>query len=341
MLNKKIFLFNFLVAISAIQIGFAFTLSDEAYFGGNYRAERSNSLGMPDPFSRKSNKKPERKKTNQRSLKRWKAVREEEEDYDTLLFSEPSAFYISLGHTDGKGIGYDEGYTTLKGAVFFPNAEKKIFPFIDLRYHFLNNGQSALNAGAGIRFVPSFTSKIFGFNVFYDYRRSPAHCNCQQMGVGAELLSRLMEFRINGYFPLKKLHMVHYCYYDGYEGPYFIARKQYEYVFPGVDAEAGYRFFRNQKFLLYGALGTYYLVKNSCIPTVVGAKIRFECIVRQLLSFEASVTYDKYYKLRGEGQVTVTIPFGGGGYRRKLIAHPVKRNEIVPTSQLCKWRYNF
>ena len=261
--------------------------------------------------------------------------------YTDFRFVYPSPICISMGHTDGKGIGHDEGYTSLEAMLFLPNLQKRVFPFVDLKSHLFNDGKYAINTGLGIRFVPAGSSKILGLNVYYDYRKTFLHSKLQQIGAGAEFLSSVVDFRINGYFPLKKWQMIHYCYYDGYEGGYFIERKQFEYVLTGVDGEIGFTLFNNEKFLLYGALGSYYLGKNSCFSTIVGGKIRFELIVRQILYFEASVTYDEFYKVRGEGQVILRVPLGPRKYSRKMIEQPVQRNVIISAEQLCKWRANF
>ena len=60
---------------------------------------------------------------------------------------------ITARHIESKGVGYDQGYTTLEG--FFSPVEcwnTRWTPFLDIRGHVFNNGKFAANAGVGVRY---------------------------------------------------------------------------------------------------------------------------------------------------------------------------------------------
>src|SRR3974390_1481326 len=54
---------------------------------------------------------------------------------------------IDIKHIEGKGIGYNQGYTSLDG--LFTSMWNDFIPFVDLRAHVFNNGRWAANAGLG------------------------------------------------------------------------------------------------------------------------------------------------------------------------------------------------
>jgi hypothetical protein len=110
-------------------------------------------------------------------------------------------FRVAVRHIEPNGIGYRQGYTTAEG--FFPlydNWDKWVF-FLDARGHVFNNGQPAVNAGLGGRYLT--TSRVWGLNAYYDYRKtSRFHYN--QVGGGFESLGAVWDFRVNGYAPVGK-----------------------------------------------------------------------------------------------------------------------------------------
>ena len=103
---------------------------------------------------------------------------------------------VQLRHIEGKGIGYDRGYTTIQ-AFFTPHIDRLV-PIFDVRGHVFDDGKFAANAGLGLRY---FHSRVYGINAYYDYRQTHLfHYN--QVAIGCESLGKKFDFRINGYFPV-------------------------------------------------------------------------------------------------------------------------------------------
>src|SRR5690348_1283897 len=62
----------------------------------------------------------------------------------------PRPHRVEVKHLESKGIGYQEGYTSLM--AFFPlvsSAEHRWIPYFDLRGHLFNDGEPAANVGLG------------------------------------------------------------------------------------------------------------------------------------------------------------------------------------------------
>ena len=91
---------------------------------------------------------------------------------------------ITARHIESKGVGYNQGYTTLEGFFSLPSMVDNVwFPFLDLRGHVFNNGKFAANAGLGLRYLSE--SRVWGVNSYYDYRQA-SHRNFSQYGLGLE-----------------------------------------------------------------------------------------------------------------------------------------------------------
>ena len=103
---------------------------------------------------------------------------------------------ITLRHIESKGVGYNQGYTTLEGFFTVPSLiETQSVPFLDLRGHVFNDGKFAANAGLGFRYL---TSRIWGINAYYDYRNT-RRMHYNQVSLGLESLGERWDFRANGY----------------------------------------------------------------------------------------------------------------------------------------------
>jgi hypothetical protein len=80
--------------------------------------------------------------------------------------------WIGVGHREGKGVGFCEGYTSFST---FLVAQKDFFyfcPLIDMRVHVFNDGKPAGNMGIGGRAFLNRWDSIAGVNLFYDFRKT-------------------------------------------------------------------------------------------------------------------------------------------------------------------------
>lgn len=107
---------------------------------------------------------------------------------------------FGLAHDAGDGIGYHDGQTTLefmtpiRGDLVWDNL------FLDARFVALNDATTAANLGLGYRYYHRDHNRIYGINVFYDYRQTDYH-EFNQVGIGFEALGPLFDFRANAYIP--------------------------------------------------------------------------------------------------------------------------------------------
>ena len=114
--------------------------------------------------------------------------------------SNARAYSITVGHTEGSGIGYNQGYTSIDAYLAPLKYNKEWSPYVDLSGHIFNNGRWAANAGLGIRYLNSIA---WGGNVYYDYRKTN-HSHYNQIGVGLEAIGSFWSVHINGYLPFGK-----------------------------------------------------------------------------------------------------------------------------------------
>lgn len=214
------------------------------------------------------------------------------------------SFNSSISHTEGKGIGYKKGYTSLE-FFLMPSflAGDSLYPFIDLRGHGFNNQKLAANAGLGIRYL--FDCRwLFGANLYYDYRQGDHKgfdelgYGFQQLGIGLEALGPCYDFRVNFYQPIckKKWRFTQTIFLDG-SGitPTFIDKEQS--TMTGFDAEIGgciaHGSFCNCDWCWrsYLAGGPYYY-KQEAGGGRWGGKIRLETHLGRYFFFEVRASYD-------------------------------------------------
>ncbi len=73
--------------------------------------------------------------------------------------------------------------------------------FVNLRGTFGDNDQELFSAGLGFRYLIEDAGLIIGANVYYDQIESAAGNSFQQLGLGAEVLSKWVDARFNYYIP--------------------------------------------------------------------------------------------------------------------------------------------
>jgi len=193
---------------------------------------------------------------------------------------------LRISHTEAKGIGYKEGYTTLEAFLTYPNlVHHHWVPFLDLRSHVFNDGKYDSNAGLGLRYLDA---RVWGLNVFYDYR-STHHANYNQVGVGIESLGCEWDFRLNSYFPMGR-------------------KKSHLFAMKGLDAEVGTTVTNFNDLSIYTATGPYYFENEG--KHAVGGKARASVRCLECLLLELSGSYDHIFKGIVQGKVSLNIPIG-------------------------------
>lgn len=220
----------------------------------------------------------------------------------------PSPIRVGVRHIEANGIGYNQGYTTVE-AFFSPAFSWKgcYFPFLDLRGHIFNNGKPASNLGMGMRYMGS--SRIWGMNTYYDYRKTD-HQSYHQIALGLESLGEIWDFRINGYLPVgnKTSSLFGNLHFDQFKGHHAYFSRKYEFALKGMSGEVGahINIFKNAP--LYIALGPYCLQGKG--KSFWGGQLRLAFDILKYVHLEGNTSYDHTFKWVGQGQVSVMIPFG-------------------------------
>lgn len=221
---------------------------------------------------------------------------------------------ISARHIERGGIGYNQGYTTFEG--FFsanPHARAwKLQPFLDLKAHVFDDGKAAMNVGVGLRKI--IRNRVYGFNTYYDFRKFN-QLDYNQVGLGVETLGQRWDLRVNGYVPVgEKITTPYENDFLEFSGHEMILLQKYREVMTGFNAELGIHFGKNKYCDFYATAGTYYFKDREKIGTNFwGGKARLLIKFKKYWTIEFSNSYDKVFCDRFQGQLTLSIPFGGGG----------------------------
>ncbi len=251
---------------------------------------------------------------------------------------------LTVRHIERGGVGYKEGYSTLEGLVFPIRSTNYIWPFLDLRFHRFDNNEIAANGGLGFRYNAFHNKIIFGLNTYFDYRSDHDHrFHFPQIGCGFEMLSRALDLRVNGYFPLKKEKTIRHCVFDHYQGGFIMSRKKVEVALEGVDLEIGRSLRQTNLIDLYAAIGPYYYGGNACRHTI-GGRFRLNLNIYDYFFIDGILSYDHLYKTKAQGQIRFNFPIGCTSEKtrmRKKLTQPIQRHEIIVLSKYCKWKKNF
>lgn len=259
--------------------------------------------------------------------------------------------FFGLRHIEQEGVGYNRGYTTGEGVIFLvPDQSTKLWPFIDLRYHFFNDGKQAINAGAGVRRSLGSSKWIGGVNGYYDYRQS-RHGHYNQLGLGLELLGEAWDFRLNGYLPIgNKQTIIKHCAFN-YPGGFFIIKDNVEAALAGINFEIGRVIYDTKIINIYGAIGAYYFGDGICSSRdAFGGKARFKLVFMDIAFIQGNISYDGLYGTRMQWEIGLRIPFGykhkhtkasKRSFPKETFIQPIERFEIVVLDRSCRWKWNY
>lgn len=270
------------------------------------------------------------------------SVQVEEQNYEPCESSElpskafshyiPPYFFPNLRFNIGDGIGYRHGYTTLETLVT-GETDSFLVPFLDLRVHRFNGGKYAGNGGIGIRALVPSHRKIYGINLFYDYRR--AHSDYNQIGIGLERFDGIWGLYMNSYFPMgKEKEHLHY-----YRGRYTVKEKTLNSI-TSIDLNIDRTLFTDKEIGLWVGAGVYGL-KTAYSHKAIGGQWRVDFLAHtMLLSWKQS--YDSLFGLRGQFEVSMRLPYGcysnlleeqevdNHFVMQRIMTKPVVRHEIIP-----------
>jgi len=262
-----------------------------------------------------------------------------------------------VSQTEGRIVGNRDGYTTL-GLFALPEPyTNELVPFIDLRGHHFDCGRWAANAGIGGRYFICDWQLALGANVYYDYREI-RHGQFQNVGVGLELLTERLNFRVNGYIPVgNNVGRNEISINDNFDGPFQIIRNRRYASLGGVDGEIEALLFQRGCFQLWGAAGAYYFQSHRRVfghsDNLVGGEFRLEADINQYLTLEGMVTTDRIFNTRVQGRVVLNLPLDfswwnnccesscGCCWLEMMYMRRPRRYEIIPGDTHCCYLTNY
>lgn len=287
------------------------------------------------------------------------ASSEEKDDIDKIIdvYTDPgfpeapsetemAVFYKSYGsirHKENKGVGYDNGYTTIEAFYPFNPANTSKLYLSDLRIHFFNSGKYAGNFGFGYRSFDA--NSIFGLVGYYDFRKT-AHHSYQQLSLCFEWLWTCFDLRLNGYLPVGSIKSSHRHFaFDKFKGNSIFITKKQEMALKGVQAELGYQLGRFHCVDFYVAGGIYDYMQDR--KNIFGGKLRISANYQNRFHFEFSDSYDRTYHNIFQGLISYSIPLSLQeeskvfqvpcnleGYFYEKLFKPVAREEIIAVANV-------
>lgn len=276
-----------------------------------------------------------------------------------FAFTSDAIIIPSVSQTEGRTFGNRDGYTTLELFALPEPYTDEIVPFIDLRGHHFDNGRWAANVGVGGRYYVCDWQMALGANVYYDYREF-RHSQFQNIGVGLELLTDRLNFRVNGYIPVgNQVGSNQLTVFDNFIGPYVINQNKRHVTMGGVDGEVEALVYQSGCFQLWAAAGAYYFtdtrrVFNSSRDDIVGGEFRLEADVNQYLALEGILTTDRIFHTRVQGKITLSLPLDFFGYDvcssgwcegccwlEQMYMRTPRRYEIIPMDPQCCYTTNY
>ncbi|MBS0616330.1 MAG: inverse autotransporter beta domain-containing protein [Verrucomicrobia bacterium] len=237
----------------------------------------------------------------------------------------------------GKTPGNEHGYSSLDGLVFRRFSYDHVSPFLDVRGHHLNDGNFAANIGGGFRANLEDRCIGFGMNAYYDYRGYHSH-SLNQVGVGAEIFGLHWSINANGYIPVGRDQVqLFHCRFD-YPGGFFMEKNKTATLLGGADLRFGFRFPNLPSFSSTLEVGPYFY------RDFFGVLGSYTMQVTNYMRFKFGVTHDRVFGTKLQGEVALTISWGGGKKGRKNcddFYRPIPRAEILPVFKCCRWETNF
>lgn len=246
---------------------------------------------------------------------------------------------IDMGHIEGKGIGYEKGYSKLSVLLAPEYAVGDSLTLIDLRGVVFDDGKLAGNVGFIVRSLPSDLCEVFGFNVSYDFREGK-YGNYHQLSTGFDILHRRWEMHGNARVPIagniggkhrKK------CVFDNFIGPFVEICTIPEHAKQAYDLEVGYYMIKGKEFQLYAAVDPYFLRSHG---SAWGGRAFVRPQFGDYFSVELSVSYDHIFRTIYQANAVFTIPLykyasgikhkkGPCGVENRQIYQPIDRDIVL------------
>src|SRR3954454_23057161 len=146
------------------------------------------------------------------------------------------------------------GYVDTITGLYAPQNRESFF-FLNSRYVYDDNSQFISSTGLGFRQMLFDRNAILGVNAYYDSLQSEHDNDYKQLGLGAELLTRWVDARVNYVLPEDDRFEV-----DRTGGHHSL--KRFEGAMEGINSEIGFLIPGLDKYAEVRILGGYYHYDN-------------------------------------------------------------------------------
>jgi hypothetical protein len=212
--------------------------------------------------------------------------------------------FIDFRHTEHRGVGYQEGYTTIESFLIPSQKHCGFYPYFDFRAHIFNSGHHAFNTGIGARFQ---NDRVWGLNTYYDFRKT-SNKKFNQIAAGFETMGIRWDFFANGYLvvggkksPAYDVQFSHFVDHDAY------LKERIDTAMSGADAKVRYHFLKKEGWDLYFDIGPYCYFKKE---NAIGGQAKLAAQIANYVYVEANTSYDRLFKWIGQGIIGFSIPLG-------------------------------
>lgn len=226
---------------------------------------------------------------------------------DRHCYTSTRSNQVWVRHLEPKGVGFNQGYTTLEGFVMANKTYFGVFPYIDARWHIFNNGKNAANIGVGARGFSK--SRIFGANIYYDYRKI-TDGSFNQVSLGFETIGRVIDVYANGYIVVGQKNTDSYDNrFYRFQGHHLLLKGKKQGALSGWDASLRFHLLQKEKWDCYADLGPYYY--HGSRDSLFGGKVGIGAILSNYFFLESTLSYDHMFQWIGQAIGGFRFSFGG------------------------------
>lgn len=256
--------------------------------------------------------------------------------------SDPRANWHGVANAEYKG-GGDRNIGQLGFTLPLQQDENSLL-FFDFRGRLDDNDYSEFNLGLAYRTILPSGNWIAGAYAFYDYKNSEFNNDFDQLTIGAELLSELWDFRVNGYIPESDPKSSAAASSFSIVGSDIFLTGAAEAAYYGFDYEVGRQVLQwgEKGNEIRGYFGGYYFDNDSNgFAHVAGPRVRAELRLFDVsllgegsrLTFSGEYQWDEPRGSQGFGGLHMQIPLGRGaksGESYSVSLSPLKRRMLDP-----------
>lgn len=248
-----------------------------------------------------------------------------------------------IAYRGGDGRSYDWGYQSLGFFTAFSSNLYDSYFFLDVRANRIDNGRFGSNLGLGWRSFYCDFAEMIGINAYWDVRRRLGF-NYQQIGVGLELFSSILDVRMNGYIPVGSRKALQNTDFFDLGGGNFTIRRQYQVAMWGLDIEVAKCFNICDCLYLDIGAGPYFYDTSktrACQSGIIGGMGRVSLQLYDYVNLEFFITHDCLFGTKPQGEITISIPFSCIDKCWRCLFPKVRRNPVIITNRACQFLSNF